>query len=236
MAVFRRTENGITSTMEITVSPEDPVEIRQIHLHNTTSSIRRLRLTSYGEVILAPQSSDTRHPAFNKLFIESEFVPDLNLQIFKRRPRSNQEKPTFMGHMLVVKSTGVLSDSQSLARHEADRSRFIGRGRTWRNPAALSSDTYLSGSSGATLDPIYALGIDIEINPLESSEMAYLTFAGEDREAILALAQRYRSWELIKRSFHQANISTLAWLGKEHYDTEVFKNTLQVLSALLYPV
>ncbi len=37
MAVFHRVENDITSTMEVTVSPDDPVEIRRIHLHNTDS-------------------------------------------------------------------------------------------------------------------------------------------------------------------------------------------------------
>ena len=96
MAVFRRVENGVTSTMEITVSPNDPVEIRRIHLQNTVPT-GRLRLTSYGEVILTQHDADNRHPAFNKLFIESEFVPDLNLQVFTRRPRSDDETPLFLG-------------------------------------------------------------------------------------------------------------------------------------------
>ena len=38
MAVFRRTENEIISTMELTVSPDDPVEIRRMHLHNKPTS------------------------------------------------------------------------------------------------------------------------------------------------------------------------------------------------------
>jgi hypothetical protein len=121
MAVFHRTENDISSTMEVTVCPDDPVEIRRIHLHNTNSQLHHLRLTSYGEVILTQQSSDRRHPAYNKLFIESEFVPELNLQIFSRRPRSSEEKPVFMGHMLVVDHKGEFNDNQPLARHEADR-------------------------------------------------------------------------------------------------------------------
>ena len=104
--------------MEVTVAPDDPVEIRRIHLHNNNETSHNLRLTSYGEVILAPQAADARHPAFNKLFIESEFVPELNLQIFKRRPRSDQDAAIYMGHMLVVKG------SQEAARHEADRYRF----------------------------------------------------------------------------------------------------------------
>ena len=228
MAVFQRTENGLTSTMEITVTPDDPVEIRRIHLHNNEEKGRTFRLTSYGEVILTPQVSDARHPAFNKLFIESEFVPELNLQLFKRRPRSNQETPIFMGHMLVVKG------SQQVALHEADRNRFVGRNRSLRNPAALTSQQYLTGTTGATLDPILALGQEVKLEGQASADLAYLTFAGETREAVIALARRYRNWTLVEHSFKQANIASQAWLGKQDINTEIFKDTLQILSALIY--
>jgi cyclic beta-1,2-glucan synthetase len=235
MAIFRRTQNGITSTMEVTVCPDDPVEIRRIHLHNTNSQLHHLRLTSYGEVILTQQAVDSRHPAYNKLFIESEFVPELNLQIFTRRPRSSEELPIFLGHMLVVDHKGEFRDNHPVVRHEANRNRFIGRGRTLRSPAALVSEQFLTGTTGATLDPIFALGQEIKLNPHESIELAYLTFAGNSREAILAFASRYSRWSLIERSYHQANISVQTWLGKQNYDSRAFKNTLQVLSALLYP-
>jgi cyclic beta-1,2-glucan synthetase len=144
MAVFHRTENEITSTMEVTVAAADPVEVRRIHLHNDLDHSRNLRITSYGEVILAPQIDDTRHPAFNKLFIQSEFVPELNLQIFIRRSRSNQDSTLLMGHMLVSRKNLVT------VRHEADRNLFIGRNQTLQSPAALGSAQYLSGTSGAT--------------------------------------------------------------------------------------
>ena len=228
MAVFRRTDFGITSTMEITVAADDPVEICRIHLLNNSAYSRDLRLTSYGEVILAPQAADARHPAFNKLFIESEFVPELNLQIFTRRPRSAQESPVYMAHMLVV------DGDQPASRHEADRARFIGRDRGLRSPAALASEEYLSGTTGATLDPIFSIGLKISLDANESANLAYLTFAAESREAIIALARRYSSWALVRRSFYQANIAAQSWLGKQDIDTSAFKDTLQVLSALIY--
>jgi cyclic beta-1,2-glucan synthetase len=241
MAVFRRAENGITSTMEVTVCPNDPVEIRRIHVHNTHDRLRRLRLTSYGEVILTQQVADTRHPAFNKLFIESEYVPALNLQIFMRRPRSDDETPVFLAHMLVeAPRVGVEKQEGSrigslAVRHEADRNRFIGRGRSIRNPAALASKQYLTGTTGSTLDPIFALGQEVELAAHETAELAYLTFAGDSREAVLALARRYFNWSLVEHSFHQADMSTQSWLGNQNYDSSAFKDTLQVLSALLYP-
>ncbi len=235
MAVFHRTENNITSTTEVTVCSDDPVEIRRVHLHNASGPLRHLRLTSYGEVILTQQAADSRHPAFNKLFIESEFVPELNLQIFTRRSKSSEEQPVFMGHMLVVERKGEFHDGQPVVRHEADRNRFIGRGHTLRNPAALVSEQYLTGTTGATLDPIFALGHEVKLNPHESIELAYVNLAGDSREAILSLARRYSSWSLIERSFHQANLAAQTWLGKQNYDSQAFKDTLQVLSALLYP-
>ena len=102
------------------------------------------------------------------------------------------------------------------------------------NPAALTSEEYLTGTTGATLDPIFALGQEIELDAHESADLAYLTFAGESREAIIALAKRYRSWTLVERSFHQANIAAQTWLGKQEINTLAFKDTLQVLSALIY--
>ena len=60
MAEFRRGDHGIGLTMEITVAPDEDVEIRRISLTNHTDRLRRIKLTSYGEIILAPQTADVR--------------------------------------------------------------------------------------------------------------------------------------------------------------------------------
>lgn len=230
MAVFNRKHNGINSTMEVTVSPDDPVEIRRVNINNSGDHPRRLRMTSYGEVVLNQQPADTRHPAFNKLFIESEWVANLNLQIFKRRPRSETESPIFMGHMLLVSE-----DLVPTRAHEADRARFIGRGRSLRSPAALVGKSYLSGISGATLDPIFALGQEMALGPHENIRLVYLTMAAESREEILALAGRYRNWTQVDRSFHHANLNVQAWLNRHNINSQALSATSQVLSALIYP-
>ena len=229
MAVFRRSENGFISTMDVTIAPDDPVEIRRIHLMNTQDDIHTLRLTSYGEVILSSQLTDVRHPAFNKMFIESEFIPELNLQIFTRRLRSDQEKSIFLGHMVLTK--GI----QKTVSHEADRYHFIGRGGSTRNPIALSSEQYLSGTTGATLDPIFSLGQEVELLPHGSTDLAFLTFTAASREELLILADRYRNWAAIETAFSQANIAAKAWLGKLKIGSQSLETGLHLLSALNYP-
>ncbi len=73
MAEFHRRDHEIALTMEVTVALDDDVEIRLVTLTNESDRPRRLRLTSYGEVSLASPAADERHPAFAKLFVQSEY-------------------------------------------------------------------------------------------------------------------------------------------------------------------
>lgn len=230
MVTFRRTDADVTSTLEVTVCSDDPVEIRRVYVNNNSSVPRRLRLTSYGEVILSQQAADARHPAFNRLFIENEYVEELDLQIFRRRPRSENEAPIYLGHMLVLKG-----DREPGHAHEGDRYRFIGRDKDPGCPAALLSGGYLTGASGATLDPIFALGQEIDLGAHENAQIAYLTFAASSRDGILDLARRYQAWGQVERAFHQADIAAQSWLGQQNLDSDALKNVLQVLSALVFP-
>ena len=63
--------------MEIVVPPEDDLEIRRVRLINHSDRPRRLLVVSYAEVVLASQDSDRRHPAFSKLFVESELLREV---------------------------------------------------------------------------------------------------------------------------------------------------------------
>ena len=131
-AEFHRRDHDISLRLEVTVPPEQSAEVRRLSLTNHSGRRRRLRITSYGEPILAPQAADERHPAFSKLFIESRFLPELNALLFRRRPRSSQEKPAWLLHQLVPAEEG------SAVTFESSRERFLGRWGTPRSPAALA--------------------------------------------------------------------------------------------------
>ena len=87
-AMFRRLDEGIETIMEVTVSPESLAEVRRVTLINRDSRPRELELTSYVEVVLAPQRDDLAHPAFGKLFLETEWVPSTGALLCRRRPRA----------------------------------------------------------------------------------------------------------------------------------------------------
>jgi cyclic beta-1,2-glucan synthetase len=202
-AEFRRRDGEISATMEITIPPQDDLEIRAITLMNQGDQVRHLKLTSYAEVILAPQSTDQRHPAFNKLFIESEYLPEFDALLFRRRPRSQKEDPLYLIHALVP--DGETGEEISQTNFESDRCCFLGRGQSIRYPAAFQTDgEWLSGTTGATLDPVMALGREIVIGPHSSVKFGFLTLAAGSRPEALELLGRYRNWPLINRAFEVA--------------------------------
>jgi cyclic beta-1,2-glucan synthetase len=230
-AEFWRQDDKISSRMEVTVAPDDDVEIRLISLTNQGSESRSLMLTSYAEVVLASQIVDRSHPAFNKMFIESEYIPGLNALLFHRRPRSLDEKPIFMAHSLILEPghdlTGV---------YDTDRSQFIGRTRTTRYPLALDlTGRGLSRTDGPTLDPIMALGQEIEIAPGSSRKMAWITLAARSRDEALTLIKQYSSWPTMVHTFDRARANIELDLRQLGYSSAELENFNQLMSALLFP-
>jgi cyclic beta-1,2-glucan synthetase len=230
-AEFWRQDGEISSRMEVTVVPDEDVEIRHVRLTNQGTKLRRLFLTSYAEVVLTDQASDRRHPAFNKLFIESEYIPEFNALLFRRRPRSAEDEEIYLAHVL-VRQPG----KQITATYETDREAFIGRGRTIRNPMALAPNrTDLSNTSGPTLDPILALGQEITLAPGTTEHVAWITMAASTREEALFVIERYHSWSTLLHSFDRAQSQVNLDLRQLDYSSSELENINRLLSALLYP-
>lgn len=236
MAEFRRRDQEISLMMEVTVSPEHDVEIRRLTLVNHSDHTRRLRVISYAEVVLAAQMSAARHPAFNKLFIESEFLPGQQALLFHRRPRSVDEAPVFLAHAVVLE--GQLPGVTTGLTYETNRANFLGRGRTTRYPQALrppKGETGLTNMVGATLDPILALGQEVNLSPHGRVELAFLTVAASARREALDLVSRYRSWSSIGRAFDQARSLAEAELRQLGLQTIDLERIQTLLSLLIYP-
>ena len=236
---FRCWDEGLSMHTEITVGDEG-VEVRRLTLLNDSDRTRRLKLTSYGEVALAGQTDDQRHPAFNKLFIESETLPLLNAQLFHRRPRSADEKPVFLVHAL------LLEDGRPPAiEYESDRARFLGRGGTVRAPEKLmewdsrsaggSTPGSEAGRERGMFDPILSLGHSLELKAHARTQVTFITLAAESREQALGLLGRYRSAQAVSHTFDEARARSEAELVELGLDAQALEPIQQLLSALLYP-
>ncbi len=196
---FRGRKRNFETHIEIAVSPEDDIELRRLRITNLSRKPRTIEVTTYAEVVLAPGISDELHPAFSNLFVQTELQPERQAIICTRRPRSLQEKPPWMFHLL--KLHGAQGDAVS---YETDRARFVGRGNDLRRPQALTGDEALSGSAGSVLDPVIAIRCRITLAPDQVATVDMVTGVGADREACDTLIDKYRDRRLADRVFDLA--------------------------------
>jgi hypothetical protein len=111
-AEFRRSLGGLSVKTQVVISPEDDVELRRLTLIHRGRKPRSLELTTYAEVVLAPDVSDLAHPAFSNLFIQTELAPERDAILCHRRPRSPDEPGPCLFHMMVVQ--GLLDVAETL--------------------------------------------------------------------------------------------------------------------------
>ncbi|HET9039358.1 MAG TPA: glucoamylase family protein, partial [Gemmatimonadales bacterium] len=218
---FHRADGDIETRTEIAVVPEDSAEVRRVTVTNNGGTPRELELTSYGEIVLSPPEADRAHPAFGNLFVETEWHDWCGAVTATRRPRSAKEQPLWCVHVV---DTGRERVGETTC--ESDRARFLGRGRSTRDPAALEADGPLSGTTGAVLDPIFALRTRVRLEPGQSASVAYTTLVATTRDRAFELADRYHDPHAAQRALDLAWTSSqveLRELGLTPSDAAVFQ-------------
>ncbi len=228
-AEFRQRHAGLETHTEIAVSPEDDVELRRITLVNRSAVTRMIELTSYAEVVLAPQAADAAHPAFSNLFVQTEFLREPAALLCTRRARSQEEKPPWLLHVMVGQG-GVQGEISC----ETDRARFIGRGGSAAQPAALQAAGPLSNTAGSVLDPIVALRRILTLPPHETVVVDLVIGVAESRDGALALADKYRQPRMGDRAFALAwthSQVTLRQLNANEAEAQLYG---RLASALIY--
>ncbi len=199
-AEFSRRDGSIETGLTIVVSAEHDAEIRRVSLTNLGSRVREIDLTSYAEIVLGPQAADVAHPSFEKLFVQTEFVPDIGALLATRRPRSSEEQPIWAAHVAAVEG-----QAGGVIQYETDRARFLGRGRSPRSPVSVIDGRPLSDTVGSVLDPIFSLRCRIRLAPGTTAHAIFSTVVAQSREDVLDLADKYRESATFERA------ATLAW-------------------------
>src|SRR5262249_1431699 len=208
-AEFRRRDGDTETRLAVCVAQDCDAEVRVVTVVNHSGRPRELDLTSYAEVCLNPRRADQAHPAFAKLFLETEFVPASGTLLARRRPRGADQQPLWAIHA---------SAAQGLERgaleYETDRVRFLGRGRTPADPAALDAGTRLSGTTGPVLDAVFSLRRRVRLDPRSQASIAFITGVADTRAAANALAEQFQNFEAVDRAFSGARDGCEAELRK----------------------
>ncbi|RUO27078.1 glycosyl transferase [Aliidiomarina minuta] len=229
-AEFIHHEPQLTTSMEVVVSMEDDGEVRRLSLSNFDTQAKDIEITSYAEIVLNTAAADQAHPAFSKMFVQTEYLPEFDAIIATRRTRSRNDQEIWAAHCVVVE--GELSAEPQF---ESCRAHFLGRGRTLDNAVCIAGQQSLSNTEGTVLDPIFALRRRVKINAGAVARLDFWTLVANSREELLAQLDKHHD----RNAFARAK--TLAWTQAQvqlrHLD--IAKNEAvdfqQLITPLLYP-
>jgi cyclic beta-1,2-glucan synthetase len=199
-AEIARRDGTLTTTLDVVVSPEQDGEVRRVSISNLGVRTREIELTSYSEIVLAPASDDASHPAFSKLFVQTEFVPELGALLATRRRRAPDEPEVWAAHLAVLEGEAI-----GELQFETDRARFLGRGNGVRSPISISNGRALSNTVGTVLDPIFSIRRRVRIPPGATVRLSFWTLVGGSRDEVIGLADKHHDGAAFERA------ATLAW-------------------------
>lgn len=193
---FQKSVDGIRSTVECIVASEGDGEGRRIELINTTTKDRIIEVTSYAELVLTTSDTDSAHPVFSRMFVETE-ISDQGATIFaKRRKRAPSDREMHMTHF-VTDASGAIREAEA----ETDRRVFIGRGRSIRRPAAFDRDAKFTGSQGCVMDPIASIRCRVRVPARKKVDLIFWTFAAETKDMLKGNIEHYRQPNVFQREF-----------------------------------
>ena len=176
-----REHDGVRTTLEISLAWNAAAEERRLTIENLSGRARRLDVTTYVELVLNTPVADAAHPAFSKLFVQTEWDASCQALMAKRRLRATDDEPLWVIHTLRS------AETRPSLSWETDRMRFIGRGRTTARPRALDAGAELSRTTGAVLDPMFALQTRVSLAPDASTQLMALLGAANSREEVVSI-------------------------------------------------
>ena len=227
-ATIRRRDADIETLLEVTVSPEQPVEVRRITLTNHDS-----RPASWK----SPATSRSRWPRTGTTWptrrLESYFWKrngyPAPLPCYARagldQTRNSRSVPC-TSRPWTSRRPGARSWGAPSTRRIALAS--WAAARTVANPVALDHGVTLSGTTGPVLDPVLCLRHRVRLKPGGSAAISLATGVAGSRSEARALADQYRQASAASRVFE------LAWAHSqvEHRHSDHFGENAHLFQRL----
>ena len=162
---------------------------------------REIEVTSYAEIVLAPDAADTAHPAFSNLFVQTEFVADIGALLATRRRAVTRRAAGLGGASRRRRRRGGRATRNSKPTGRA----FSGADAASGRRSAVIDGRPLSNTAGAVLDPIFSLRRRVRLAPGATARIAFWTLVAASRSEVLDLADKHHDAAAFERAV------TLAW-------------------------
>ena len=229
-----RDDEGMTTTLEVIVIADCDAELRHVTLENHGTRSRTIELTSYAELVLGSAAGDASHPAFSKMFVETEWVAESDVLLATRRRSSPGDPEFWAGHFAVVVDTDADVPVSTAGQYETDRARFLGRGHTLRDADAVAGTAGLSNTAGCVLDPVFSVRKRVRVAAGASVHLAFWTVAADSRDALLTHSRALRPTHIARAALAAASSHAQAMNAAIGVDATAAARYSGLVAPLLY--
>ncbi len=176
---FQHDSHGISHDLLQFVPHSDSIKVSRLTLQNRSGRTRRLSVTAYVEWLLGSSRSASAPFIITEVDRESK-------ALFARSALNSE----FGGRIAFADLAGRQT------AYSGDRTEFLGRNGSLKNPAALEIGASLSGKVGGGLDPCGALQTSIDLRPGARAEIIFFLGEAENRVQARELIHEYRRKDL----------------------------------------
>ncbi|MGD9983882.1 MAG: glucoamylase family protein [Porticoccaceae bacterium] len=173
-SVFEHVSHGIRSELWVYVATDAAVKFSVLKLRNLSGRARKLSATGYVEWVLGDL------PAKSAMHVTTEISPQSGALC-----AHNPYNPEF------AEPVAFFDVDDPARRLSGDRTEFLGRNGSLRDPAALRR-ARLSGKVGAGLDPCGAIQVSLDLADGQEREIVFRLGVGRNADDAAALVQRFR--------------------------------------------
>ncbi len=241
-------DGNLIISMQVTIVPNLPIEIRKVSIKNTGMSPIMLETTSYMDILLEDFRSFYSHPTFNKMFLDYEKI-DNGILVTRRLREENRQK-TYLATDLVYEEGDM--------EFEIDKEKFVNRGNfeiesnavinnyedkisnDFKNlnlsvPNAVLNSTQLSNKIVQTIQPIVAMRRLFKVNPEEIKSIYLINSAGDTKEEATENLKEYTKSERLNNIFDISKNHSFAearYLNVKGKDIDIYQ---KIIGKLLFP-
>ena len=208
-SVFEHAVDGITSELWVYTDASAPVKWSVLKVRNTSGRFRRLSATGYVEWVLGDLRAKTAP------HVVTSIDPATGALVAR-----NAYNAEFAGRV------AFFHVDDASRRVTGDRTEFLGRNGSLKQPAAMTRST-LSGRVGGALDPCAAIQVPFDLDNGQEREFVFRLGAGQDSAGAAALLARILGVAAARASLEAVWQHWNHTLGAIYIDTpDVALNTL----------
>lgn len=215
-SIFEHQEHGIHSEMRVFVDVHLPLKFITLKLKNESGNKRKLSASGYMEMVLGDMRSKTG------MHLLSDLDADTGTLIFRNRYNS-----TFADRIVFFHVLGKVNSFTT------DRSEFIGRNRTLKDPDALYMEK-LSGKVGEGKDTCAAIQVKFDLMHGEEREIIFFLGSAESYNVASRYIARFKDADSIRNAFDNVQKYWDDQLGKIQVSTPDIAVNIMANGWLLY--